>query len=132
MRKQLPDLCISEHAFSRTQGTAARLVIVKGAPMPAAYSKQIHSAIGLRDHIATVLSRIPEAMRVPAYTPAQLARLLKRGTLPIAAKQLAAILPSLGWHKHRVWRPNAAGRRHLVTLWVAPDAKVTRNGIRLS
>jgi hypothetical protein len=93
---------------------------------------QLHSAIGLRDHVATVLSRIPEGMRAPAYTPAQLAKLLKRGTLPIGAKQLAAVLPSLGWHKHRVWRPNAAGQRHLVTLWVAPDARVTRNGSRLN
>jgi len=83
----------------------------------------------LEAHIERTLAAIPQGMRLPAYSCADLDRLLRRGPIPLSPRKLANVLPKLGWRKHRVWRPDAVGRRRLVTLWVAPGATVRRNGI---
>jgi hypothetical protein len=84
----------------------------------------------LVEHVVKTLSAIPPGMRRPAYSTADLGRMLRRGRLPIGPRKLAAVLPTIGWRKHRVWRTDQAGKRRLMTIWVDPTAAVRRNGIR--
>jgi hypothetical protein len=86
--------------------------------------------VTLAEHVARTLADIPPGMRLPAYSPLDLGRLLRRGRSPVSPRTLAAVLPLIGWRKHRVWRTDKHGKRRLITLWVPPGATVNRNGIR--
>jgi hypothetical protein len=83
----------------------------------------------LLDHVATAFAEIPPGSRLPAYSLEDLCRFLRRGLLPIDPKRLAGVLGELGWRRHRVWRLDTLGRKRLVSLWITPDAAVTKRGI---
>ena len=55
------------------------------------------------------------------YTPAELERSLGR-----SMRAVAGALWLLGWHREKVWRRSADGRRQLATYWVAPGQSIQR------